>query len=784
MRNKSFATINIAGLGIAIAACTLIGLFVYNELNFDSHITGKGNIFRLNEYIHYDGATPQLSAATGTPLASFLKNNNQEIENYTRLFPATPFIYPTIIFEYNGKKIKANQVVCTDTSFANMFGAKIIEGDAKNFMHGKNNIVLTKKLAAKIFGNEIALSKTLIMHITDTSSMYVTVSNVIADLPATSHIQVEGLLSFPDQIGNGLEDNYGALFGPTYLKLQPGIDIKAFETKLTNTIHTKNRFIDMRLQPLTKVHTQSTDIIYDYFNYNKIDGKYLNIFIVTGLAIFLIACINFISLTTAIAGYRGKEIAIKKIIGAKRIQIIFQIIAETFLSVLSSILLSGLLTAIFLPYMNNILNRELDIRSLNQFNLFGIYVIILLITTVIAGAYPAWLISSSKVNQVLRTKILFGKTRNTLRNVLVTGQFAIAVIFIISLIVFLKQLSYIQNKDLGYSFDQVIKVPLDMQTASKLPVIQSKLSKVKGVTDFTSGFMELGGSGSLFGIDYIAPDGEIKHISVNFENGARNYTQFFGMKIIKGDGFKKDNIENAYIINETLAKQIGYPDPVGKEINLSSFPRGVIIGIVKDFNYSSLHAKIEPLIIGAIDYVPVWQSQLYIKISTARISSTLKEVETVLKNASGDPFISYEFLDEHFKELYASDKQAGIMIAIIAGLAILIACLGLFSLASFIMVRRAKEISIRKVLGASIKNIITKLSKEFIQLVIIAFFIAVPVAGYMMNKWLQGFAYRISTEWWMFALGGIAAILIALLTVSFQAIRTAIANPLKSLRTE
>ena len=277
VRNKSYATINIIGLGVGIAACILIGLFVYNEISFDNNVPNKANIYRLNEYVHYDGTAPQLSAAIGPPIASFLKNNHQEIEDYTRVLPATPFIYPSITLEYNGKKITTSQMACTDSSFANMFGIKIIEGDKGNFIRDQNSIVLTQSLAYKIFGKTTALNKMLALHTRDTT-IYVAVSNVIADLPKTSHLQVDGLLPVPDDFGYGLENNYGVLLGPTYLQLKPGININAFQSKLTETIHAKNRFIDMRLQPLNQVHSQSTDINYDFFNYNKIDGKYISNF--------------------------------------------------------------------------------------------------------------------------------------------------------------------------------------------------------------------------------------------------------------------------------------------------------------------------------------------------------------------------------------------------------------------------------------------------------------------------------------------------------------------------
>ncbi|WP_223818195.1 ABC transporter permease [Mucilaginibacter rubeus] len=370
-----------------------------------------------------------------------------------------------------------------------------------------------------------------------------------------------------------------------------------------------------------------------------------------------------------------------------------------------------------------------------------------------------------------------------MRNVLVTGQFAIAVIFMISLMVILKQLKYMQQRDLGYSYNQVIKLPMDLRLAKKMQVLKAEITKVKGVKDITNGFMEMGGNGSLFGIDFIAPNGEAKKITVNMENAGINYISFFDMKIMAGHAFSKDQ-QNEYIINETLAKQIGYPNPVGKPINITSLPPGRIIGVVKDFNYSSLHKTIEPLIIGSMDYIPYWQTNLYVKVSGTNVSQTLKDIQQAFNAISGDNTFEYQFIDDHFNEVYHSERQAGSMIAIIGGLAMLISCLGLLSLAAFVVLRRKKEIGIRKVLGASVANITTLLSKEFLILVFIAFVVASPIAYYFMNKWLQGFAYRINIQWWVIAGAGAAAIMIAFITVSFQSIKAALANPVKSLRSE
>lgn len=784
-RNKNYTIINITGLALGMAACLLIGLFVYNELSFDNNIPGSDQLYRLNEYEHYDGAAPQVSASIGPPIAAFLKNNHSEIESYTRVLPATPFIYPSITLEYQGKKIKTNQLVCTDTTFATMFNAKLLEGEKSNFLLTPNSIVLTHSLAQKLFGDAPALNKTLQLHTGDTS-LYITVSNVMADMPANSHLHIDGLMPVPQSFENGfLGQNYGVLLGPSYLRIRKNTDINRLQEQLTATIHTKNKGIDMRLQSFKQIHTGSADISFDELNYKKTDGKYVTIFMVVALAIFLIGCINFVNLTIAIAGYRGKEIAIKKLIGAKRTHVILQILTEAFLSVLLALGLAVVIAAVLLPYLNNILDRNLRVESLyNNTRIIGIYTIALIVTTLFAGLYPAMLISSSKVTKALKTKVLFTGSKASMRNILVTGQFIIAIIFITNLIVILQQLRFLQQKDLGYSYSQVIRVPLDVQRAAKLPMLRNELLKIKGIMDITNGYTELGGSGGPFGVDYIAPNGEHKHVSVNFENAASNYTSFFGIKIVDGRSFDKDNPKNQYLINETFAKQIGYTSPVGKEINLSSFPPGIIKGVVKDFNYSSLHAKIEPLIISSMDFVPAWQTQLYIKVATAGVEGTLKKTAQTLKTVSGDDSITYEFMDDHFKQVYHAERQAGTMIAIVGGLTIFIACMGLFGLSAFVALRRSKEVSIRKVLGASVMQVTTSLSKEFLVLIVIAITVGAPIAWLIMEKWLQNFAYRIHIHWWVFVLGGSMAILIAAIAISFQSIKAAMANPIKGLRTE
>jgi putative ABC transport system permease protein len=782
VHNRVYSAINIAGLAIAISACILIGLFVANERSYDKAIPNSARVYRVNENLRYN-KIPQLSAATGLPVLPLLTADHSEIEAATRVFPATPWIYPQITLEANGKKITTSKLVCADTNFAQFFGAKTLEGGPA-FLPAKNSIALTQSLAQTLFGNIDPLNRIITIRVDDTTTYPMAVTTIIADLPANSHLQADGVIPFPQSYLEGqYKDNYGVLLGPSYIRLRAGLDAAAIEQKLTASIHKKNDYIDLRLQPITQLHTGSMEINFDTLNEKKIDGKYLRVFIVIAIAIFLVACANFINLTIAIAAHRGKEIAVKKIMGAGRIRILLQIFTEAFLAVAAAEVLAIGLATLFLPALNSLLDRHLSPTILFTGPMPILYIAILVFTTTIAGIYPAILISAARISQALKTKLLFANSRTSLRNILVTGQFAIAIVFIVGLIVLLRQLDYMRNKDLGYSYEQVVRIPIDTRAAARLPLIRSTLATIPGVKEVTNGFMTLGGKGDLFGIDYKTPEGKMEHVSVNLEDAGTNYLRFFNMHLVAGRGFSSDKPYDEYIINESLAKLIGHKDPIGKTINLSGgWKPGAIVGVVKDFNYSSLHKNIEPLIITAADFITNWQTQLYVKVTAGDITKTLPAITTALKPIFNGPEPRLEFLDEHFRQIYSNEIQAGTLITVIGGLAIFIACLGLLSLAAFVIVRRTKEIGIRKVLGASVPNIVTILSTEFVRLVIIGFCIAAPLAGWIMHSWLEGFAYRTTLSAWIFAAAGAGTLLIAIATISLISIRAARANPVGSLR--
>jgi putative ABC transport system permease protein len=780
--HKAFALLNIGGLAIGIAACILIGLSVSYERSFDANIPNKQNLYRVNEYAHYGGNPPYMAGNIGAPILPFVAADHPEIETYTRVIPSS-WIYSSTTLEHDGNSLKTGNLVCTDTAFATLFGLHFLEG---SYARTINTIVLTRTLAQKLFGRESALHKTLTLKVDDTTRYAIAVAGVVEDFPATSHLQAEGMMPIPKSWDTGWAGkNWGMFPAAAYARLGPGADPNKLQDQLTATVHQHNSGIDLRLQPVTQLHTGSIDINFDYFNYKKVDGKYLRVFMIIGLAIFLIACCNFVNLTIALAAYRGKEVAVKKIMGARRRQLMVQVLSEAFLSTTFAIILSVGLVALFLPSLNDLLGRELSLASLHRWPVIGIYAAILIVTTLFAGLYPAILISSAKAQEALKSKVLFGGSRTGLRNILVTGQFTIAIVFIVSLIVFTRQLNYMQHKDLGYSFEQVYKVRLEARDQEKASLFRTELAKIPGVKAVAGGFFELGSSGGTFGVDYLGADGKDQHEVFNYENGTPNYAKFFGIKFVAGRDFTPGKPNNEYLINETLAKHLGYSDPIGKRIAVTSFPQGTIVGVVKDYNFSSLHKKIEPLLIGSADYVPLWQRELYIKVSTAHLQTTIGAVDKTLRSLSVEnDKLTGQFLDEHFRQLYDADKQAGSMVAVIGSLAVLIACLGLLGLAAFIVAKRTKEIGIRKVLGASVANVIVHLSKSFLRLVGIAFLVATPITWVLANNWLEGFAYRIAVRWWMFGLAGLIAIGVAAGIVGFLALRAAAVDPVTSLRTE
>jgi putative ABC transport system permease protein len=654
--------------------------------------------------------------------------------------------------------------------------------------------VLTKESAEKLFGKQEAMGKTVVSYGDDTTSFIVT--GILQDVPQNSQLQFDGLFSFNTVYRPDWMTWWGGNWLNTYLELAPGTDPAALEKKFPAYLkkymtqyggrpdNWKN--YELFLLPLKDVHANANDIGLDYINYQKFDNNYTKIFYIIALIVLVIACINFMNLSTARSAERAREVGVRKAVGAHRWQLSFQFISESILLSFIALLLAIALVKLFLPFASQLSERQLDLPLLSGTSLYLIAGAIGL--GVLSGIYPAIYLSSFRPVTVLKGSVHTGKNKGLLRNVLVVTQFSSAVFLIIATFFAVRQLSYMQKQDPGFSRDQVVTVPFTGPASRKFDVLKQDLLASSLVSGVTGSQDILGSHMDQSGILFLG-DGPRRDLTSTRLIVDPDYLKFFKIPVIVGNNFSGSASANGkeYILNESLAKELLKDNPrgtmsslIGKYFGFDS--SGIIVGIAKDFNFNTLHYKIETMF---LHNQKDWgYSNMSVKINGSKQKEALAFIQSVWqKNLPGHPF-EFQFLDDHFDEIYRADAQVSKIVGILATLAIIISCLGLFGLASYSAERRVKEIGIRRVLGSSVQRIVSMLSKDFLKLVLIANLIAWPVAWFAINKWLQDFAYRIPMSWWIFILTGLIALFVALCTVSFQAIKAAIANPVKSLRTE
>ncbi|HYE54505.1 MAG TPA: FtsX-like permease family protein, partial [Chitinophagaceae bacterium] len=610
-----------------------------------------------------------------------------------------------------------------------------------------------------------------------------------------SHLQFDGLFSFNTLNTAQLMTNWGGNWVITYLELDKNANIAALEKKfpdyLKRHVTDENwKYYELFLQPLHKVHSGSVNITHDYLNYQKFDSNYTYIFSIIAIIVLAIASINFMNLSTARSAGRAREVGVRKSIGAGRVQLAVQFIGESVLLAFIALLLGLLLVKLLLPLVSDINQRNIT------FPLFSDPVLLLIIlggtvlVGIVSGLYPAAYLSSFQPTKVLKGAVQTGRNKSLFRNVLVVGQFTAAIFLMIATVFALKQLRFMQSKDPGFAREQVMIIPLNSATYRRYGALKQELLANSLVTGVTASQQRLGNNLHQSGVTFkgVGPEKQITSSQVIVDP---DYLTLYKIPLVAGRNFSKEGANGKeYIINEALAKELLKDNPrapveslLGKRFG---FPWGdsasTIVGVSRDFNFNSMHHKIETL---CMHSQTEWGfSELSIRINGGQAAEAISFVQSQWTKMFPDQPFEYVFLDDHFKTLYQADMQVSEIVGSLATLAIIISCLGLFGLASYSAERRIKEIGIRKVLGATVQNVVTMLSRDFVKLVLIANIIAWPVAWYALNQWLADFAYRVDVQWWVFLLAGLAALLIALLTVSFQAIRAAIANPVKSLRTE
>ena len=788
-KNKIFSFINIFGLAVGLTCFMFIAVFVYNELSYDKYPADAKNMYRvlLSATGNGDVAVyPMVDVAVGEGI----KNAFPEVKATTRLSPASDFI------KYEDKQFKEEHLAFADSNFLQMFSIQLVEGNATNALVQPNSVVITKAFAKKYFGNEDAIGKSLAI---GTRQDPYKVTGVIDKVPDDSHFHFDAFLSLSTRkITYATWSNLGYF---TYLLLNKTADPKKLEAKFPQLVakyvvpeiqhdmgvslaeaqKSVNTFV-FSLQPITNIHLHSNT---KYELEPNGDIQYVYIFSALAIIILLLACVNFTNLSTARAAKRAREVGIRKVLGSIKKQLIFQFLTESVLLTFFAMLCAFVLIFLLLPYFNQLANKNIDFNFFLHYQSILVMFSLIFVAGILAGIYPAFFLSSFNTIKVLKGSSLQGSQRKPLRSSLIVFQFFVSIALIIATIIVYQQLHFMQNKKLGYDKDQVLFMPDARllgknQTAFEQQLVQDNRVVAASISRFVPGSDFMDGT-------EIYPkneNGNGTEIHANIYHVDYDYLRTMGIQISQGRNFSKDfpTDSSGVLINEAMVSQLGWSgkNPIDKSIVRSGQHEYKVVGVVKDFNYASLKQKVAPLMM----LLGGNFGGLIVKIKTDNVKGFLADLKKQWNAFNPDGPFSYNFLDDNFAKLYASEERTQKIFSAFAILAIIIASLGLFGLSAFVIEQRTKEIGIRKVLGASVQNVLLLVSKEFLVLVAIAFIIAIPVTWWAMHTWLQDFAYRINISWWIFTIAGLIAILIALLTVSFQAIKAAVANPVKSLRTE
>jgi putative ABC transport system permease protein len=778
-------------LSIGISVCFIILLYVQDELSFDRFNKKADRIVRVVFQADINGGKINESNVM-PPVAQAIKTDYPEVEDATRIR-----VYGSPKITYKDKTFKDDELAFVDPNFFSIFTLPLMEGNAKTALQQPHTLVITKALAKRYFRNENPVGKTLSF---DNNEFY-KVTGVIDKVPANSHFHFD-LFASMTGLDEAKSDSWMGSNYFTYLLLKPGYNYKKLEAKLPAMVEkymgpqiqkemgislsqfrTKGNHLGFALQPLTSIH------LYSHSNFElDAPGNAMYVYIFGAIAIFmlLIACINFINLSTASASKRAKEVGVRKVIGSGKSQLVFQFLTESALLVFIALLVALILMQLALPEFNSISGKNLVF----DFNgkIISAFVALGVLVSFIAGLYPAFFLASFKPIAVLKGKFTGNNKSFSLRSSLVVFQFFISVGLIISTIVVWQQMKFIQDKNLGYDKEQLLTIPNSYALGKNEQAYKQELMNDPRVINATiSSYKPAGPSSGGNALAY--PEGHDNQIMKTEEYHVdETYIPTLGMHMAAGRNFSKEFATDStgMIINESAAKAFGWDTltAVGKTIIRENSHRGTnvpfhVIGVVKDFNFKSLHDPVSPLLM-VLD--PDWG--LIFKVKTTDIKGLLATMKKHWDKFGTDEPFTYTFMDDLYNKTYSAEQKTGNILNIFAVLTIFVACLGLFGLVTYTAEKRTKEIGIRKVLGASVTQVTKMLSKDLLQLVFIACLIAFPLSWWAMNKWLQSFAYRINISWWIFVVAGVAALLIALLTVSFQAIKAAIANPVESLRSE
>ncbi|HVS95045.1 MAG TPA: ABC transporter permease [Puia sp.] len=785
LKQKGFTLINLIGLTAGLTSCILIGLFIADELSFDSFHSNGDRIVRITMEYAFGGTSGDY-ALTGTKAGPQFKRTFPEVESFTRTF-----VYPTIL-SYDDEHFTEKRFLYADSSFFTVFSFPLISGDPHS-LRNPSNIVLTASSAKKYFGNTDVIGKTLRVN----DSKDYTVSAIAADPPRNSQLQFDCVVGFSN-LDASRDEQWMTANYVTYLLLHDRNGIGPLQKQIDDYMRRPevqkeagfegSGYLRYYLEPLKKVHL-----------YSRLAGfepngniTYVVVLLLIAVLILVIAAVNYTNLAIAQSSARTGEIGIRKVLGALKSQLIAQFAGESLFITLVALLLSVLSAVLLLPFFNEMTGKYLVVTDVLQIRTLAIILAAGLVIGLLAGAYPALVLANTRLISILRSGSRITGGQAGLRRTLIVLQFVISLFLIITTVVILQQMSYIRHKDLGMDRDHVIVLPIDSHIHNRYEALKTAVKALPGVVS-VSGSYNLPIS-ATWGDGLTAMT---DHGKVNFPITAipadLNYLATMNMQLLAGSDFTqadlpannlaKDSTKPAlrYILNETAVRKLGWTpqQAIGKVVDRSE--KGIVKGVVRDFHFASMHEAIGPLVLFADTQ---WVHNMLIRVNSANLALTIDGLRLAWKTYVPSRAFDYHFLDDDYNRLYTVEQRTAGLFTVFASLAILLACLGLFGLAAISTVQRTREIGIRKVLGANVFNICLLMSNGFLRLVIVAIVIAAPIAWWAASQWLQGFAYRIPIRVWIFPMAGALAILLAFMTVSFHAVRAGNAKPADSLRTE
>jgi len=783
-KNKASSFINIFGLTIGLSCCLLIGLYIQHELSYDDFEVNANRVVRVIMEYKFDGGDDfKKGNYTSVRVAKVFKKTFPEIENAVKMVK-----YKRLV-QYNGNLVNEKNFMYADPSFFNVFSFKLLQGNAQTALAVPNQVILTQSTAARYFAGENPIGKMLRVG-TDSSLYYVT--GVMPDCPSNSQIKFDFLASFSSLKLESREKSYWDANYTTYFLLKHPTDIASLQAKIApfmkKEMAGQGATVNYMLEPMKNIHLHSE---FDGFEPNN-NIVYIYILEAVAAMILIIACFTYINLNTARSIERAREVGVRKVIGAGNKQLFWQFMGESVLLCTIATALSLILSIVLLPYFNQLTEKQLTAGMFFSPLFIGVALGLIVVVSLLAGSYPALILSNFQPVKVLKGSFKNTGSGQMVRKSLIVFQFSISIILVISTFIMQRQLDYIQNKDLGYNRDEVLMLPMIWQMAPKTELIKNEFKTNNNIISVSACYdspVHIGGGYNMR--SSVMPENQ--QVAVTADPVDQDFIKATGLKLIAGEDLSLQDIKDVsyddqskvnyhFILNESAARQLGWTpaQAIGKRMFLDDSRPGYVKGVVKDFNFESMHNTIKPLVL----FPEMGGTTMLVKIKGNNIAQTISFLQSEWKSLVPYLPFEYHFMNEDFNNLYNSDIRLGKVLNIFAAIAIALACLGLLGLSSYSAKQRVKEIGIRKVLGASIGHIVTTLSISFVRLVFIAIIIASPIAWWVMNKWLQAFAYKANMNWWVFLVSASVALAIAIITVGFQAIKAATMNPVKSLKTE